>query len=140
MSDSSPVSIDLQDIALVRKATGMPWLACKEYIGSLSPSDRSKLLTAVEYQTGQLHDPIEDDEEIRPLFLAICDEAVQYTEDWHQQRLAKLEETSPAVAELMRSGRGLCHVRWSKIKVLMKDRHNIDWRMPSEMNPWIWFD
>jgi len=35
---------------------------------------------------------------------------------------------------------GYCHIFWSKKKVLLKERYNIDWFTPEEENPEIIFD
>jgi hypothetical protein len=38
-----------------------------------------------------------------------------------------LEQSSSAVADLFRSGRGLCHRTWDRIKELL-ERHGVEWR------------
>jgi len=139
--EATPTPVAAQDVLQLRKKTGLPWLVCKQHLESLSPADRIRYLEAADSQpSGILHDPIEDDPEIRPLFLAICDEAGREVDAWHKQRIGELEKATPAVAELFRSGRGLCHRTWARTKSLLKERHGIDWRSPSEMNPGIIFD
>jgi hypothetical protein len=140
-NDSAPSPVAVHDVQKMRQRMGLPWLCCKQHLESLSPTDRRRYLTAVESQpSGILHDPIEDDPAVRPLFLAICDQAKRDVEAWHRQHIVEFEETSPAVADLFRSGRGLCHRIWDQTKSLLKARHGIDWLSPREMNPGIVFD
>ena len=35
---------------------------------------------------------------------------------------------------------GLCHKIWARKKRLLKERYNIDWKTPAELNPDITFD
>lgn len=37
-------------------------------------------------------------------------------------------------------GLGFCHVYWHAKKKLLKEKYNIDWKSPSELNPFIIFD
>lgn len=37
-------------------------------------------------------------------------------------------------------GLGFCHVYWHTKKRILKEKYNIDWRSPAELNPWIRFD
>lgn len=67
------------------------------------------------------HDPQEDD----PLIKAKIEEA-------RQQALRNLAEV-PQV-------RGFCHQLWAKQKRILREKYNIDWKTPGEMNPYIWFD
>jgi hypothetical protein len=87
-----------------------------------------------------LRDPIEDDPAIRPLFESVCKEVGQEVDAWHQQRIEELEQSTPAVADLFRSKRGLYHRHWARIKQILWERHHIEWRSPGEMNPWVTFD
>ena len=87
-----------------------------------------------------LHDPIEDDPAVRPLFLAISEEAGREFQESHRLHMAELEQRSPAMAEFFRSGRGLCHRVWDRTKELMQERHGIAWKSPREMNPGVIFD
>ena len=37
-------------------------------------------------------------------------------------------------------GLGYCHVYWRTKKRILKEKYNIDWRSPAELNPHIIFD
>ena len=37
-------------------------------------------------------------------------------------------------------GLGFCHIYWSAKKSILKEKYNIDWRSPAELNPAILFD
>jgi hypothetical protein len=135
------VPVSAEEVARLRRRTGMPWMECKRFLASLTPSERDKYIVPAEAQPdGPLHDPIEDDPAIRPLFLTICEEATREAEEWRRQRIAELERQSPAVADLFRRGQGLCHRIWARTKALLRERHGIEWRSPAEMNPGVIFD
>jgi hypothetical protein len=70
----------------------------------------------------------------------VCEAAKQEVEAWQQQKIAELEQRSPEVAELFRSKRGLSYRYWARVKQLLWERHQIEWRSPAEMNPWRHFD
>jgi hypothetical protein len=138
---SSNNLVSANQVQRFRSATGLPVMECKRFLASLSPTDRSAYIELAESQPGRpLHDPIQDDPAIRPLFLAASEEAAREANEWHRQRMAELERESPSVAALFRSGRGLCYVVWARTKELMKERHGIDWRSPKELNPLTRFD
>jgi hypothetical protein len=49
-------------VATVRRATGLPVLACRRYLEGLAPAHYAKLLAAIAQQGGGiLRDPVEDD-------------------------------------------------------------------------------
>ncbi|MFZ5807309.1 MAG: hypothetical protein ACOY3I_08910 [Verrucomicrobiota bacterium] len=35
---------------------------------------------------------------------------------------------------------GSCHIFWARKKKILKERYNLDWKSPSEMNPQVEFD
>ncbi len=35
---------------------------------------------------------------------------------------------------------GSCHIYWAVKKRILREKYNIIWRSPSELNPWINFD
>lgn len=37
-------------------------------------------------------------------------------------------------------GMGYCHVLWGRQQQILKEKYNIDWKTPSEMNPYILYD
>jgi hypothetical protein len=142
MAKAEPaVPILAEQVQRFRRLTGLPWMKCKWLLESLVPTERERIIEAVRLRPdGILHDPIEDDPMIRPLFLAAYQDAVREVEEWHAQHIAELEQQSPAEADMARSGRGLCHRIWARTKELLKERHGIEWRSPREMNPCVVFD
>jgi len=68
---------------------------------------------------GALHDPIEDDPEIKPIMRTV-------------ERRA--EKESPIV------GMGRCHDVWGRMRQILKTEHSIVWYSPSQMNTHILFD
>jgi hypothetical protein len=138
LRQSYPVQADL--VMKFRAVTGSPVLEAKRFLSQFPPERQGEYLAAAERYSGQeLHDPVEDDPEIRPLFAAICEEARQDVEVWYQQRQEYLAASSPAVAGVLAARRGWCYRYWARVKELMRERHNIDWKTPAEMNPGIIF-
>ena len=68
-----------------------------------------------------LHDPVEETKE----YLAIKDQL--------ESELLKIMADCP-----YRMGR--CHIYWGHKKRLLKEKYNIDWKSPDDMNPGIMFD
>ncbi len=121
--EKSDAAVDAADIAKVRKRTLLPWKECKRFLASLTVAERQKYFAAIEGQRSvMLHDPIEDDPSVRPLFLAAVDEATRETE------------------QLFGLRRGSCHRIWHRTKEILKERNGIDWRSPADMNPGTLFD
>lgn len=52
---------------------------------------------------------------------------------------AAMREAEEKLADLPR-GRGFCHHLWKETKRILREKYNIDWKTPSEMNPEIMFD
>ena len=57
------------------------------------------------------------------------------------------EETAYQITEMLieasktgHVGKGYCHILWGCKKQILKERFNIDWRSPQEMNPHCRFD
>jgi hypothetical protein len=143
MEDSEPAPpVAPQEVQQLRHLTGAPWMECKQWLASLSVAERQRLIETIgNHQPGVImHDPIEDDPAIRPLFLAVCEEATREIEELQHQEIDELNQQSPDVAELLQSGRGKCHRIWARIKELLRERHGIEWRSPRELNPWVIFD
>jgi hypothetical protein len=135
---SNSVQADL--VMRFRAVTGCPVTEAQQFL-SLFPSERQVdyVNAAERYHGKDLHDPVEDDVLIGPLFTSICKEVQREIEAW-QQGQKELADRSPEVAELLVSGRGLIHRYWSRVKELMWERHGIVWKSPAEMNPWSVFD
>jgi len=68
---------------------------------------------------GALHDPIEDDPDIRPIV---------------RQVERRAEKESPI------QGMGRCHDVWGRMRQILKTEHGIVWYPPSDMNTGILFD
>jgi hypothetical protein len=69
------------------------------------------------------HDPIEND----PRYKAIIEQVDQEIE-------ASLKKDNK-YGEM-----GSCYMFWAQKKKILKERYNIDWKSPSEMNPQVLFD
>jgi hypothetical protein len=129
-----------------RQATFWSVLDSKRFLAKFSLAQQIQCIELAEKVATELidgnflRDPIEDDPAIRPLFESVCEEVKQEVDAWHQQRIAELEQSAPAVAELFRSKRGLYHRHWARVKQLLWERYHIEWRSPGEMNPWVTFD
>jgi hypothetical protein len=117
-------------------------MECKRFLESLAPSERALFIGAAEARRKGdiLRDSIENDPTVRPLFLAAREEATGEVQEWHRRRITELEQSAPAVASMLRSGRRLCHRIWARTKEILRERHGIEWRSPGEMNPWVVFD
>jgi hypothetical protein len=134
-------NIRAEDVMRFHRASGLPVMFCKQFLSSHTHADRIQFIAMAEANPGKyLHDPIEDDPAVHPLFLAICDEAHRAAIEWSEARIAELESAHPVIADMHRCGRGLCHVIWHRVKALMLDRHGIKWRSPREINTWVIFD
>lgn len=135
----NPVPAEL--VVRFRNATVMSVLQSKQFLAQFSSTQQIRYVEIAEQYCGEeIHDPIEDDPAIRPLYELVCEDARQEVEAWYQQKLESLEQRSPEVAELFRSKRGLSHQYWSRVKQLLWERYQIEWRSPAEMNPWSIFD
>lgn len=67
------------------------------------------------------HDPIEQD----PAYLAVIGDI-----DAEVQRLVNLERAAHPEIKI-----GWAHSEWEHKKRLLKERHNIDWKSPRELDP-----
>lgn len=90
--------------------------------------------------TAKLHDPLEDDPDLQPIFEDVRLQACQEVDRGHRQRMIELQNTSPKVADLFRSGRGRCHQQWLVMQRILREKYGIEWMTPAEMNPFIIFD
>lgn len=64
---------------------------------------------------------------------------VEYTTKWENIYYDVEEELDRRFANAPK-GRGFCFHYWAAKKELLKDKYDIDWRSPSQMNPRIKFD
>ena len=67
------------------------------------------------------HDPQEDD----PAISVIIEQATR-----------EAEENLAGFPKML----GYCHAVWGQTKEILKEKYNIDWKTPAEMNPHILFD
>lgn len=69
----------------------------------------------------------------------------------YHDKVEKTKEYKQCIAEVERLaeieagktghvGKGYCHILWGCKKQILKERFNIDWRSPQEMNPHCRFD
>jgi hypothetical protein len=73
--------------------------------------------------SGLAHDPVEDDPRYAEVFKSIDGEVKALLAD-HPQR----------------GGGGFVNIHWIIKKDLLKQKYNIDWRSPEELNPHVLFD
>lgn len=95
------------------------------------------LLLSGNQGTSTLHDPLEDDPELQPIFEVVRLQVRQEVDIGHQQQMIELQ---PKVADLFHSGRGLCHQQWIVMKRILLEKYGIEWMTPAEMNPFMIFD
>ena len=70
----------------------------------------------------------------------IYHDKVEKTKEYKQciaevERLAEIEASKTGHV-----GKGYCHILWGCKKQILKEKFNIDWRSPQEMNPHCKFD
>jgi hypothetical protein len=136
-SNSVPANLVIR----FQRATVLSVLQSRQFLAQFSSNQQVQCVEIAEQHRGkEIYDPVEDDPSVRPLYESVCEAAKQEVEAWHQQQIEKLERRSPEVAELFRSKRGLSHRYWARVKQLLWERHQIEWRSPAEMNPWRIFD
>ncbi|WP_425614884.1 hypothetical protein NA78x_004767 [Anatilimnocola sp. NA78] len=130
----------IDEIASLRRWTGMPLLYCRTLLRDTSPSMRQKLLLAVRTQEGAkyLRDPIEVDPVFATAFEQATEEANRLIKEFVAAERAKLQAEGMGQLDFM--FRHTSHLYWSYLKRLLKERHAVDWLSPAEMNPWIHFD
>lgn len=136
---SNSVSANL--IMRFKQATVFSIFQSKQFLAQFDSAQQIYYVEMAEKYCGkEIYDPVEDDPAVRPLYQLACEDAWQEVEAWHQQMMAELEQRSPELAKLFHSKRGLTHRYWAKIKQLLWERYQIEWRSPAEMNPWASFD
>lgn len=79
-------------------------------------------------------DPIESD----PRYLDVVDAVDQLALNAARDELRKHMTKTEVADDLLPMGS--CHVVWHHKKRLLKERYNIEWKSPSEMNPHMWYD
>ena len=67
---------------------------------------------------------------------------IEYTKKYKEVEDSVLKE---AEENLLKEGlksdvMGYCHSLWPEMKKIFKEKHNIDWKTPIEMNPYTTFD
>src|SRR5437764_1138890 len=122
--ESAPAALVMR----LRRATGMPVLDCKHFLEQFPPADRGRYVEMAEANRGRLHDPLEDDPTLGPIIRAVEREVALEVEKEHRKRIAELEMTSPALAEMLRCGCGLSHRVWHLMKQRLRERYGVEWR------------
>lgn len=134
-----PVTNEL--VMRLRRATGLPFLEAKRLLTTKPIEEQHTYVEAVENaQNGVINDPIENDPEVGPIIKTVMETVATQVQEEHDNYIARFEQTSPTVADLFRSGRGLCQAIWHQTKQKLKNEHGIDWKTPAEMTPWIHID
>lgn len=128
------------EVAALRRATGLPLLACRDLLRHASPVMREKLLLAANTQEGAsyLRDPMEDDPAFATAFAEAGREANRLVEEHVAAERARLQAEGLGQLDFML--RYTCQLYWRHLKQLLMERHGVDWHSPAEMNPGKHFD
>jgi hypothetical protein len=128
-----------EQIARLRKATGLGWLEARLFLANRSAELCSRIVEAKENQRDRnLHDPIEDN----PAFSQRISDAKAKAEAALRQHIAERNANyiqrgwSHMVSE---HPRGSCYFLWRETKQILA-REGIAWFSPAEMNPGTIFD
>jgi hypothetical protein len=124
-------------VVRLRKQTNQPIPDCKEVLSSISEELAMKYVAKYEEKPQSwFFDPVE----LTPEFEKVIDQvelAVSaYIEEWKVQRLEELKEKNLEFMGL----RGMSHVIASEKKRLLKEKYDINWKTPSQMNKNVVFD
>ena len=117
-------------VARFRQATGAPLQESVDFLSQFQNEQQRQLILIAETNNGRLHDPIEDNPNVKTIFETIKVEAEAQARQLQNQKSASVST----------SNRGFCHLQWAIVKRLLLERHGISWRSPAELNPWITFD
>lgn len=104
------------DVAAFAAAAGFDagLAAARQYLQSLAPGLRARLLRACQTQRAPFHDPIEDETVLKRALAAAEDEARAIVgEGGHL---------------------GYCHALWGQKQRILRERFGITWFTPAEMN------
>jgi len=128
-----------EQIARLRKATGLGWLEARLYFAGRSAELCSRIVEAKERQGSEtLHDPIEEDPDYRQRISDAKAKAEQVYRDYNAKRNA--EYTRRGLHHMVsESRRGSCHFIWRETKRMLVEE-GITWYSPAEMNPGYKFD
>ena len=58
----------------------------------------------------------------------------------HLIKQAEIEANEIINKEYPEASLGRCHAVWAEQKRILKEKHNIDWKSPTEMNKYAYFD
>ncbi len=129
-----------QQIARLRKATGLGWLNARLFLLGKSPVLCERIVTAKETQSGMtLHDPIEDSPSLSAALDDATAEAEKALSNWLSRRREEFRNKGQEHLVEKRP-RGACHFIWSEKKKVLWEKHRIEWFSPAEMNPGHRFD
>lgn len=125
----------------LHRATGLPAMEAKRLLAAMNPEEQLKYIRAAENAQGRLlRDPIEDDPEIGPIIQAVMQSVTEQVQEDQEAQAATLEQTSPLIADMIRTGRGRGLLICRLVKEQLKRDHGIDWKTPAEMTPWVVVD
>ncbi len=65
---------------------------------------------------------------------------VELTPEYKRVEVEVDREVQKEVDDSGITGLGTCHLYWKIKKRILRERYGIDWRSPSEMNPWTIYD
>lgn len=123
MTTKSDQEVSIADVKLFREATGCPFSECVSALNSMDLLLRERVLLAAKTQQGIFYDPIEDEPEYATAFATAADEA----------------KASVQIQGLA-NRRGSSHLLWAEKAKILRERFDIQWFSPREMNPFVTFD
>ena len=102
----------VQQIARLREATGMGWLAARMFLAGKPAELCERIVTAKEKQKeGLLHDPIEDDPTLADQFVEVNQRAEEAYQIWVVERNARLIRKG-LIKMVSEHPLGGCHFLW----------------------------
>ena len=118
-------------IKRIHEATGLGWIAAKEFVEHRPDELVSRIIEAKEKQSDRiLHDPIEDRPEMAATFDVVRRRAEETLDRW----------TATVSDGFRKRPLGSCHLVWSEMRKVLKEEHGVLWFTPAEMNPGSVFD
>ncbi len=119
-----PDVIPAKVVMQVHKDASLRVLEAKQFLEQASPVFYERFLNAIDQKSldvNYLTDPIENEPEMKEIIKQV-----------RRKTEAKLHDRKKM--------RGFCHLYWHTQKRILKERYNIQWFSPVDLNPGIWFD
>jgi hypothetical protein len=116
-------------IIKLHKYTEQPIKVCKNIIDKVPDSLKNSYVDHYENNPKSWFiDPIELDSSVSDILIAVDIEVDKYINEQKNIR------------QVNHNFRGMCHLAWNKKKEILKEKYQIEWKSPREMNPHVKFD